>query len=181
MRLRGLVHQVQGCQQHFYRQLGNCHGNHDLSQRTEQTAANLESRLVHGGADRHRPAKRPVFTPGQRLCIVCRTVAARGGAVVSQVVTTMDQITASSRKIADITGVIDDCLPDQHPGAERGRGSGPRGRAGPRLCRGGSEVRSLAQRSAKRPRNQGLIGSSGRNALKWLAPGEPGGGDHDRS
>ena len=30
-----------------------------------------------------------------------------------------------------------DCLPDQHPGAERGRGSRPRGRAGPRLCGGG--------------------------------------------
>ena len=29
------------------------------------------------------------------------------------------------------------CLPDQHPGTERRRGSRPRGRAGPRLCRGG--------------------------------------------
>jgi methyl-accepting chemotaxis protein len=42
------------------------------------------------------------FAPGQRLCLPAQ-VAARGGAVVSQVVTTMDQITASSRKIADIT------------------------------------------------------------------------------
>nr|GEU28393.1 heat shock protein 83 [Tanacetum cinerariifolium] len=58
-------------------------------------------------------------------------------------------------------------VPDQHPGPERGRGSRPRGRAGPRLCRGG--VRSAQPGPAlrwRRPRDQGtdqrLGGKSGR-------------------
>ena len=41
------------------------------------------------------------------LASTAAEVAARGGAVLSQVVPTMDQITTRSRKIADITGVID--------------------------------------------------------------------------
>ncbi len=41
------------------------------------------------------------------LAVTASEVAARGGAVVAQVVDTMDSINASSRKINDIIGVID--------------------------------------------------------------------------
>ena len=56
-------------------------GAQDLSQRTEQTANQLASSAF--------------------------AAAAKGGTVVSQVVTTMDEINASSKKIIDTIGVID--------------------------------------------------------------------------
>ncbi|MEP7101743.1 MAG: HAMP domain-containing protein, partial [Burkholderiales bacterium] len=83
-------------------------GNQDLSTRTEQTASNLQQAAssmeqltgtVRQSAESARHAN--------QLAISAADVAARGGAVVSQVVTTMDDITSSSKKIADIIGVID--------------------------------------------------------------------------
>ena len=83
-------------------------GNMDLSQRTEQTAANLEevaasmdmlTGTVQHNADNSRSASASATEAG--------AVAGRGGEVVSQVVNTMEQISTSSRKISDITGVID--------------------------------------------------------------------------
>ncbi|WP_092952520.1 methyl-accepting chemotaxis protein [Paracidovorax konjaci] len=83
-------------------------GNLDLSHRTEQTSSNLQeaasaledlTHTVHQGADAARQANQMTASAAQ--------VAARGGEVVSQVVRTMDVISASSRKIADIIGVID--------------------------------------------------------------------------
>ncbi|AVS79095.1 methyl-accepting chemotaxis protein [Paracidovorax avenae] len=83
-------------------------GNLDLSHRTEQTSSNLQAaasaledltQTVHQGADAARQANQMTASAAQ--------VATRSGEVVSQVVRTMDVISASSRKISDIIGVID--------------------------------------------------------------------------
>ena len=83
-------------------------GNLDLSQRTEEQASALEqtaaameelSSTVRQNAGNARPAN--------ELARSASTVAIRGGEVVGQVVETMKGINESSRKIADIIGVID--------------------------------------------------------------------------
>ncbi|MDY0107436.1 MAG: methyl-accepting chemotaxis protein, partial [Giesbergeria sp.] len=107
--LRGLVRQVQEAAGSIATASAEiATGNHDLSHRTEQTAASLEetassmdllTSTVQQSAESSSHASRFATTAAE--------VAGRGGAVVAQVVSTMDQITTSSRKIADITGVID--------------------------------------------------------------------------
>jgi methyl-accepting chemotaxis protein len=83
-------------------------GNVDLSQRTEETASSLQQAAssmeqltgtVKQTADSARTANQLAASAAQ--------VAQRGGEVVTQVVGTMDAISASSRKIADIIGTID--------------------------------------------------------------------------
>ena len=83
-------------------------GNQDLSARTEsqasaleQTAASMEQlgSTVRQNADNARQAN--------QLAQSASTVAVQGGQVVAQVVDTMKGINDSSRKIADIIGVID--------------------------------------------------------------------------
>jgi len=83
-------------------------GNNDLSDRTEQQASALEQTAasmeqlgstVNQNADSARQAN--------QLAQSASTVAVRGGDVVGQVVNTMRDINDSSRKIADIIGVID--------------------------------------------------------------------------
>lgn len=83
-------------------------GNNDLSSRTEQQAASLEetatsmeelTATVKQNADNARQAS--------GLANEASTTASRGGEVVDQVITTMQGISESSRKIADITGMID--------------------------------------------------------------------------
>ena len=83
-------------------------GNNDLSLRTEhqasslqETAASMEQLTVtvRQNTDNARQAN--------QLAASASTVAQQGGEVVSQVVDTMGAIHASSRKIADIIGVID--------------------------------------------------------------------------
>jgi methyl-accepting chemotaxis protein len=89
-------------------------------------------------------------------------VAARGGAVVAQVVATMDEINNSSKKIADIIGVIDGIafqtnILALNAAVEAAR-AGEQGRGFAVVA---SEVRSLAQRSAQAAREiKGLIGTS---------------------
>ena len=83
-------------------------GNQDLSQRTEeqasalqQTAASMEqlSSTVKQNADNAMQAN--------QLALGASGVAIKGGEVVGEVVTTMKGINDSSRRIADIIGVID--------------------------------------------------------------------------
>ncbi|MET0209098.1 MAG: methyl-accepting chemotaxis protein [Burkholderiaceae bacterium] len=83
-------------------------GNQDLSQRTEETASNVQraasameqlSGTVGQTAQSSREAS--------QLAVTAADVASRGGKVVSDVVATMQGIHGSSRKIADIIGVID--------------------------------------------------------------------------
>ena len=126
-------------------------GNADLSERTEQQAANLEqtassmeelTSTVRQNAESSRQA--------QQLAVGAAEVAARGGEVVGQVVTTMDGITASSKKIGDIIGVIDGIafqtnILALNAAVEAAR-AGEQGRGFAVVA---SEVRSLAQRSAE--------------------------------
>jgi methyl-accepting chemotaxis protein len=77
-------------------------------------------------------------------------VAARGGDVVAQVVTTMDEINAARKKISDIIGVIDGIafqtnILALNAAVEAAR-AGEQGRGFAVVA---SEVRSLAQRSAE--------------------------------
>jgi methyl-accepting chemotaxis protein len=89
-------------------------------------------------------------------------VAQRGGSVVSQVVLTMDEINASSKKIADIIGTIDGIafqtnILALNAAVEAAR-AGEQGRGFAVVA---SEVRSLAQRSAEAAREiKALIGGS---------------------
>jgi methyl-accepting chemotaxis protein len=138
-------------------------GNQDLSTRTEQTAANLQQAAssmeqltgtVKQSADSARQAN--------QLASSAAEVAARGGVVVSQVVSTMDEINASSKKIADIIGVIDGIafqtnILALNAAVEAAR-AGEQGRGFAVVA---SEVRSLAGRSAEAAREiKGLIGAS---------------------
>ena len=91
-----------------------------------------------------------------------RQAAARGGEVVSQVVTTMQEIETSSRKIAEIIGVIDNIafrtnILALNAAVEAAR-AGEQGRGFAVVA---SEVRMLAQRSATAAKDiKDLIGAS---------------------
>nr|WP_237022456.1 methyl-accepting chemotaxis protein [Herbaspirillum frisingense] len=125
-------------------------GNLDLSGRTEQQAGSLEetasameelTATVKQNADNARQAN--------QLAESASDVAIQGGSVVSQVVQTMEGITDSSRKIADIIGVIDGIafqtnILALNAAVEAAR-AGEQGRGFAVVA---SEVRSLAQRSA---------------------------------
>ena len=83
-------------------------GNNDLSQRTEQQAASLQQtaasmKQIRSTMRNNAETARQANTMAESAS----PAAAEGGKVVSEVVATMAQITAASKRIADIIGVID--------------------------------------------------------------------------
>jgi len=129
-------------------------GNADLSQRTEQTASNLQqtasAMTQMNGTVRHSADS---AQQADTLAGSASEVAQRGGAAVGQVVATMDQINHASQKIADIIGVIDGIafqtnILALNAAVEAAR-AGEQGRGFAVVA---SEVRSLAGRSAEAAR-----------------------------
>ncbi|MBF9267031.1 methyl-accepting chemotaxis protein, partial [Paracidovorax cattleyae] len=83
-------------------------GNHDLSVRTEQASSSLQetaAAMEQLTSTLQQSAGSAQQASG--LAANARSVAQRGGDVVTQVVSTMEDIHQSSRRIADIIGVID--------------------------------------------------------------------------
>jgi methyl-accepting chemotaxis protein-2 (aspartate sensor receptor) len=125
-------------------------GNLDLCARTEQQAGSLATtsssmgeltETVRQNAEHARQAN--------TLAVSASTIAQKGGGMVAQVVDTMESINQSSRKIADITGVIDGIafqtnILALNAAVEAAR-AGEQGRGFAVVA---GEVRNLAQRSA---------------------------------
>jgi methyl-accepting chemotaxis protein len=138
-------------------------GNSDLSRRTEhqasslqQTAASMEqmNAAVKTNAENAHQAN--------QVAVQASDVAVQGGEVVDRVVSTMNEITASSRRIADIIGTIDGIafqtnILALNAAVEAAR-AGEQGRGFAVVA---AEVRTLAQRSAEAAREiKVLIGES---------------------
>ncbi|MET0323135.1 MAG: methyl-accepting chemotaxis protein, partial [Duganella sp.] len=125
-------------------------GNMDLSSRTEQQASSLEetassmeelTSTVKQNTEYARQAN--------KLAANASDVAVRGGGVVAEVVTTMESISTSSKRVVDIIGVIDGIafqtnILALNAAVEAAR-AGEQGRGFAVVA---SEVRNLAQRSA---------------------------------
>ena len=138
-------------------------GNADLSARTEEQASSIEetaasieelTSTVGQNAENARQA--------DTLATGASKIANRGGEVVNEVVRTMEEIQASSKKISEIIGVIDgiafqtnilalNAAVEAAQAGEQGRG----------FAVVASEVRNLAQRSASAAKEiKGLITDS---------------------
>ena len=126
-------------------------GNGDLSARTEQTASNLQetvaSLLQLTGTVQQTASSAQL---ANQLAASASHTAAQGGTVVAQAVESMHEISASSRKIGDIIGLIDSIafqtnILALNAAVEAAR-AGEQGRGFAVVA---GEVRQLARRSAE--------------------------------
>jgi methyl-accepting chemotaxis protein len=163
-RLRGLVEHIHadaGGIRHAAREIAA--GNQDLAQRTEEAAARLQQTAAHvrvlTDAVRHSSQ---AAVDAEGLAGAAAAVATEGGRVVDEVVGSMQGIADASRRIADITGLIDGIafqtnMLALNAAVEAAR-AGEQGRGFTVVA---AEVRSLAQRSATAAREiKTLIGQS---------------------
>ena len=138
-------------------------GNQDLSARTEQTASNLQetvASLAQLTANVQQTASSSQMA--NQLAASASATAVEGGQIVGQAVNSMQEISASSRKIGDIIGLIDSIafqtnILALNAAVEAAR-AGEQGRGFAVVA---GEVRSLAQRSAQAAHEiKGLISTS---------------------
>ena len=138
-------------------------GNTDLSSRTEQTASNLQQ-TVASLEELTSTVQQTADAAGQanQLAAVASQTAGQGGAVVQGAVVSMQEIADSSRRIADIIGLIDSIafqtnILALNAAVEAAR-AGEQGRGFAVVA---GEVRSLAHRSADAANEiKKLIGTS---------------------
>ena len=158
--LRKIVSQVRGSSESIVQASSEiASASMDLSSRTEQAAANLEesassmeeiASTVQHTAENVKEAAQVALANSQS--------AERGGAVIAEVVATMEEINTSSKKISDIIGTIDGIafqtnILALNAAVEAAR-AGEQGRGFAVVA---SEVRSLAQRSALASREIGTL------------------------
>ncbi len=138
-------------------------GNADLSQRTEEQAANLQqtaAAMVQLTTTITQNSENAQLAT--RIADGARDAAGKGGAVVGQVVATMQDISSSSKQIGAIIGVIDGIafqtnILALNAAVEAAR-AGEQGRGFAVVA---GEVRLLAQRSAEAAKEiKGLVGAS---------------------
>ena len=125
--------------------------NGDFGARTEQAASSLQETAA-SMEQMHATVRNNADTTQEaaQLASTASDAASRGGKVVGQVVGTMQEIATASKRIADITGVIDGIafqtnILALNAAVEAAR-AGEQGRGFAVVA---SEVRSLAQRSAE--------------------------------
>ena len=171
--LAGIVHQVRSSADTIASEsVQIAAGNDDLSRRTEQQAANLQqtaasitelNNSVRGNAQDTAQAR--------DLSGETREQALAGGRVMGDVVTTMREIADSSRRIAEITGVIDGIAFQTNILALNAAVEAARaGDAGRGFAVVAAEVRTLAQRSAQAAKEvRGLIEASGQRIARGVS------------